>query len=193
MKNLNELKIEETRRWIKTVVIGNNFCPFAAKPFSEDKIRYFISPAEDETALVDDVVNELLTLRDANPTELETSILIVPNCFQNFEVYNQFLSIVDIILQRLALEGFIQIATFHPDYCFEGLSKDDVRNYTNRSIYPMFHLIRENSVEHARALHPNIDAIPQQNMDKLQSMGLNKINKQLATCYLQKNKIISSD
>jgi len=186
LDNLNELKIEETRRWIKTVVIGNNFCPFAAKPFSEDKIRYFISPAEDETTLVDDVVNELITLRDANPTEIETSILIVPNCLQNFEDYNQFLSVLDIILEKLALEGLIQIATFHPKYCFEDLPKDDVRNYTNRSIYPMFHLIREDSVEQARALHPDIDAIPQHNMDKLQSMGLNKINKQLAACHLQK-------
>lgn len=179
--------IEETRRWIKTMVIGNNFCPFAAKPYSEDKIRYFISPAEDETALVDDVVNELIMLRDTNPTEIETSILIVPNCVKNFEDYNQFLSVADIILEKLSMEGLVQIASFHPDYCFEDLTSDDVRNYTNRSIYPMFHLIREESVEQASALHPNIDAIPQHNMDKLESLGLNRIKKQLATCYLHKS------
>ena len=188
MDNINKVIIEETRRWIKTVVIGNNFCPFAAKPFAEDKIRYFISPAENTSALVDDVVNELITLRDSNPTEIETAILIVPNCFEGFQEYNQFISLLDIILEKLALEGVIQIATFHPEYCFEDLDVDDVRNYTNRSIYPMFHLIREDSVEQARFLHPNIDTIPQRNMDKLVSMGLNKINKQLASCHFSKSK-----
>lgn len=185
MNNTDETIIEETRRWIKTIVIGNNFCPFAAKPFSEDKIRYFVSPAENEAVLVDDVVNELILLRDADPAEIETSVLLVPNCFENFEDYNQFLSLVDVILEKLALEGVIQIASFHPDYCFENLSSDDVRNYTNRSLYPMFHLIREESVERARTFHPDIDAIPEQNMDRLQSLGVNKIIKQLSSCHLR--------
>ena len=182
----NETVIAETQRWIKDIVIGNNFCPFAAKPFIEDRIHYFVSPAEDEKALVDDVISEMVLLRDANPAEIETTILIVPNCFQSFDDYNQFLSLVDVILEKLELEGVLQVATFHPDYCFDDLSQDDVRNYTNRSIYPMFHLIREDSVEGARAMHPDIDLIPDQNMEKLMALGLNKINKQLSACYLKK-------
>ena len=183
----NELIIEETRRWIKSIVIGNNFCPFAAKPFAENKIHYFVSSAKDEKSLVDDVISELILLRDTDPAEIETSILLAPYCFESFDDYNQFLTLTDIILEKLTLEGVIQIATFHPDYCFEDLSEDDVRNYTNRSIYPMFHLIREDSVEQARALHPDVDDIPQQNMDKLLSMGLNKINKQISACQFKKN------
>lgn len=183
----NDNVVEETRRWIKTIVIGHNFCPFATKPFSENKIRYYVSPAKDEKALVDDVINELILLRDVDPAEIETSILLVPNCFESFDDYNEFITLTDVILEKLALEGVIQIATFHPDYCFEDLSEDDVRNYTNRSIYPMFHLIREDSVEQARALHPDVDGIPQLNMDKLLSIGLNKIYKQIAACKLKNN------
>jgi hypothetical protein len=178
--------IEETQCWIKNIVIAHNFCPFAAKPFVENRIRYFVSPAEDETALVDDLINELIILRDSDPRDTETSILIIPNCFESFEDYNEFISVVDVILEKLQLEGVIQVATFHPEYCFDGLSQDDVRNYTNRSIYPMFHLIREESVEHARAIHPDIDSIPEKNMEKLLSLGEHRINKQISSCFVKK-------
>ena len=180
-----ESVIEETQRWIKNIVIGHNFCPFAAKPFAENRIRYFVSPAEDEVALVDDVVNELLFLRDANPAEIETAFLIAPHCFDNFSDYNQFIELLDVIIEKLSMEGEVQIATFHPDYCFADLSEDDVCNYTNRSIYPMFHLIREDSVDQARAMHPDVDRIPDDNMEKLQSLGLNRIKKQILGCMIK--------
>ena len=133
------------------------------------------------------MISELIFLRDADPREIETSLLIVPNCFPTFDDYNQFLSLTDVIIEKLALEGILLIATFHPDYCFEDLSQDDVRNYTNRSLYPMFHFIREDSIEAAGAIYPDIDGIPEKNMEKLLSLGLNRMNKQLASCKF-KNK-----
>jgi len=180
--------VEETRLWIKNIVIGHNFCPFASKPFKENKIRYFVSLAEDEVSLIDDVISELLSLRKADPSVVETTILIVPVCFDAFDDYNQFIDLLDVILEKLAMEGEIQIATFHPDYCFADLSYDDVRNYTNRSLYPMFHFIREDSVASARAIHPDIDGIPEANMEKLESLGLNKIRKQIASCFFHSNE-----
>lgn len=186
LNNQDDIIIEETRRWIKEIVIGNNFCPFAAKPFIEERIRYFSSTAEDEKTLVDDVISELILLRDADPAEIETSVLIAARCFETFEDYNQFLSLVDMIVEKLELSGTIQVASFHPDYCFEDLAEDDVRNFTNRSIYPMFHFIREDSVEHARAIFPDIDEIPTRNMEKLISLGINRMRKQISSCYLNK-------
>ncbi len=185
MDNTDNRIVEETQLWIKNMVIGHNFCPFAAKPFKENKIRYFVSLAEDDVSLVDDVVSELLFLREADPNSVETSVLIVPDCFDTFDDYNQFIDLLDVILEKLEMEGEIQIATFHPDYCFSDLSHDDVRNYTNRSLYPMFHFIREDSVASARATHSDIDGIPDANMEKLESLGLNRIRKQLASCCLK--------
>ena len=95
---------------------------------------------------------------------------------------------VDMAIEKLGLVGEIQLATFHPDYCFSDLSQDDVRNYTNRSLYPMFHFIREDSIEQMRGVFNNIELIPEQNMEKLQSIGLEGIESQISACYLNQKK-----
>ena len=174
------LVIEQTRSWVKDIVIENNFCPFAAKPFVQGKIRFKASDADDAEKLVDELVNELSLLQDADINEIETSLLIVPKFLNNFEDYNQFLDIVDDILDQMSLIGEIQVASFHPEYQFADLSKSDVRNYTNRSIYPMFHLIREESVENARNTYPDVENIPDRNMEKLEAMGLDTVSAALA-------------
>jgi len=170
------LVIKQTKAWVKDIVIDNNFCPFAANPFVQDKIRFKVSDAIDGEKLVDDLVNELSFLQDADINKLETSLLIVPEFLNNFEDYNQFLDVVDEILAQMSLVGEIQIASFHPNYQFADLSSTDVRNYTNRSIYPMFHLIREVSVENARNAYPDVENIPNNNMEKLETMGLEAVN-----------------
>ena len=172
--------IEKVKRWLEHIVIQYNFCPFAKKPFKQNKIRYFVSAARNEEALIDDLMAELMLLQQTDIKKLETSIVIVPNVFHDFESYNQFGAILDHLITSLKLQGIIQIATFHPDYQFADLDAEDVRNYTNRSPYPLFHLIREDSVEQARKVFPDIENIPENNMKKLQDMGLEKIKDELA-------------
>ena len=174
--------IFETKQWIEKIIIGHNFCPFAKKPFNQDTIRYKVSHAKDGEAIVDDLVDELLYLHEISPTEVETTILIAPDALADFEDYNQFLDVVDSALEELDLNDIIQVASFHPDYRFADLDADDVRNYTNRSIYPMFHLIREDSVEHARATYPDVEEIPDKNMELLQEQGLDVIRHQRNAC-----------
>ena len=87
-----------------------------------------------------------------------------------------FLDVVDSIIHELKVEGLIQVASFHPDYQFADLDKDDVRNYTNRSPYPMFHLIRESSIEKARE-QMDTESIPDRNMDLLLDLGIEKVKK----------------
>lgn len=175
----NDDAIRLTKNWVEKIVIKHNFCPFAARPFRENRIRYISSDAKTENDLVDDLVNELARLRDTPSSELETTLLILTSCLLDFESYNQFLDIVDAILEEMDLVGDIQVASFHPDYCFADLTPDDVRNYTNRSIYPMFHLIREASVEAAHDSYPDIDLVPEKNMSLLEDIGLEAIVKQI--------------
>ena len=172
----------ETKQWIEKIIINHNFCPFAKKPFNQDKIRYAVSSATDSEKVVDDLVDELLLLHETPATEVETTILIVPNTLIDFDEYNQFLDVTDSALEELDLVDIIQVASFHPDYCFADLDVDDVRNYTNRSIYPMFHLIREDSVEHARATFKDVENIPDANMDLLLEIGLDAIRHQRNAC-----------
>lgn len=182
-ENLFEKKvINETKTWVKKIIIAHNFCPFAKKPFNKDTIRYAVSNANNSEPLVDDIIAELSHLQNTKIAKVETSIVIAPRCLADFSEYNQFLDIVDAALEALDLVGIIQVASFHPDYCFADLAADDVRNYTNRSIYPMFHLIREDSVEHARAIYPNVEAIADKNMDLLLALGLESIQQQRHSC-----------
>jgi len=183
MSDITERKIiEEIQCWISEVVIKHNFCPFAHKPFKQKRIRYFVASAQQESDLVDDLIDELLGLAEADPEDFETSIFIIPDCLQEFVDYNQFIDVIDEILKHTSLKSIIQVATFHPAYRFSGSDAEDVRNYTNRSPYPMFHLIREDSVEKARQTYSEVESIPRKNMTVLEVLGLETIRAQLKAC-----------
>ena len=182
----DEQAIAAARCWVEQVVIKHNFCPFAHKPARNNTIRYAASLAQDADALVEELINELILLRDADHAKIETTVLVVPNCLQRFDDYNQFLDLVDVLIEQFNLQGLIQVASFHPDYQFADLEKDDVRNYTNRSPYPMFHLILEDSIAHARDSYPDVDQIPENNMRLLQEQGLDQAKQQLQACIKDK-------
>ncbi len=181
--NVPELHvIAQTRSWVKNIVLRHNLCPFAHQPFQKDTIRYVVCEGDDSDMVVESVINELIALRDSDSNVVETSLLITPNCFSDFEDYNEFLNVIDMLVEQFHLEGVIQVASFHPDYQFADLDADDARNYTNRSLYPMFHLILEDSIERARATHPDVHGIPQTNMDLLEKQGLEESKRQLENC-----------
>ncbi len=180
---LNEEQvITQTRQWVQDIVMRHNLCPFAHKPFRNDVIRYHVCMAAQEEAVVEALINEMKRLRDADREKLETTLLVTPNCFHSFDDYNQFLNVVDVLIEQFNLEGVIQVASFHPDYQFADLEPDDVRNYTNRSLHPMFHLILEKSIEEARESYPDVHEIPENNMKLLADMGLEEAQRQLAAC-----------
>lgn len=178
--------ITETRNWVKEVVLRHNFCPFAHRPFQQEAIRYAVTLTDDPDQVADVLMTELLLLHDsttdADANNIETTLLITPNCLLDFRDYNDFLNIVDMVIAQLDLCGVIQVASFHPDYQFADLGAWDVRNYTNRSLYPMFHLILEDSIEDARATYPNVETIPQLNMTRLEKLGLDEAQQQLRRC-----------
>ena len=168
--------IEQTKKWLEKFVIKHNLCPFAVKPFRDNRIRYVNCSASNEKELADILIDEILLLRDMDPEKTETTLVIAPFVLVDFLDYNQFLNVVDSIIDELNVEGVIQVASFHPDYQFADLGKDDVRNYTNRSPYPMFHLIREDSIEKAREMM-DTESIPDRNMQLLMDIGLDGVNK----------------
>jgi hypothetical protein len=164
--------IQETRAWLEKAVIGLNLCPFAKPVHVAGRIRYAVSQAETPEALLVDLLAELRTLAAADPEEIETTLLIHPGVLTDFLDYNDFLGVADAALEELDLIGEIQIASFHPDYQFEGTAPDDIENYTNRSPHPILHLLRESSVEEAVASFPDTDRIYRANIETLQKLGL---------------------
>jgi hypothetical protein len=163
--------IAATRHWLEKAVIGLNLCPFAKAVHVKDQIRYVVSEAETPEALLAELTAELRALVAADPEETETTVVIHPRVLTNFLDYNDFLGVADAAIAELGLEGVLQIASFHPQYQFAGTEADAIENYTNRSPYPMLHLLREASVERAVAAFPDAAQIYEKNMETLRRLG----------------------
>ncbi len=138
--------IEETRKWVDRIVVGLNLCPFARRVTEAGRVRYAVTDAEGEGDLLAALEAELAQLTAADRAAVETTILIHPHALTRFPDYLDFLPEADRLVRRLGLRGVVQIAGFHPSYQFRGTEPDAVENATNRSPYPMLHLLREASV-----------------------------------------------
>ncbi len=166
-----EQVIAATRLWLERAVIGQQLCPFAAGPYLNDRVRFCVSEQRSSAGLLEDLGRELQTLQDTDPLQCETTLLMHPQVMTDFLDYNDFLDECDAAVAALGLEGELQVASFHPDYQFAGTSKQDITNFTNRSPYPMLHLLREASVARAAATFPGIDEIGPRNMTTLRRLG----------------------
>jgi hypothetical protein len=161
-----------TVRWLERAVIGLNLCPFAKAVHVKQQIRYRVSRETDRAGLLGELRSELQLLQGANAEIHDTTLWVVPTQFPEFLKFNDFLGDADRLLGRHKLRGVLQIASFHPDYQFDGADRDDISNFTNRSPFAMLHLLREASVERAVAAFPQPEAIFEKNIQTLQAMGI---------------------
>jgi len=161
-----------TRHWLEVAVIGLDLCPFANAVHTRGLIRWTVSDAATPEGLLADLLRELRLLAEADPAEIETTLLIHPEVLGDFLDYNDFLDVADAALVDEELDGEIQIASFHPRYQFAGTAPDDVENCTNRSPYPMLHLLRESSVDRAVETFPDTGRIYEKNVETLRRLGL---------------------
>ena len=162
---------EQVDQWLNDVVIGLNLCPFAAKPQRNKQIKIFVSEASQEEALLKDILLQLIELSNTEPEKLETTLVVVPNMLQDFWDYNFFIDWVEGLIKQQDWEGIFQVATFHPDYCFGGAEPEDDENLTNRSPYPVFHLIREESMEKVLKHYPDPESIPDTNIARVSALS----------------------
>ncbi|WP_150586302.1 DUF1415 domain-containing protein [Pandoraea communis] len=168
----HEAVIAETRYWLTRAVIGLNLCPFAKAVHVKDQIRYAVSAARDREGALLDLERELQRLAEADPQAVDTTLLILPHALLDFHEYNDALFFAERMLKQLHLEGELQIASFHPEYQFEGTAPDDVENYTNRSPYPILHLLRESSIDRAVEAFPEAETIFERNEALMRKMGV---------------------
>lgn len=164
--------IAAIRRWLERAVIGLNLCPFAKAVLAKGQVRFVLSAATTPEALLEQLGEELLRLRDTPADQVDTTLLVHPRVLGDFLDYNDFLGLADALVAELDLEGVLQVASFHPDYRFAGTDPDDIGNCTNRSPHPTLHLLREDSVARAVAAFPDPDAIVERNIGTLRGLGL---------------------
>ena len=178
MKDRQQI-IDTTKLWLDRFVIGLNLCPFAKHPFRNDKIRYIVFEGSDLEKLTETWLKEANALVETTPSVLETTLIILPEVLDEFEAYLDFIEMSEFILEEVDLDGVIQIASFHPDYQFDETEPTDVENYTNRSPFPMLHLLREESVNRAIEAYPEIGDIPDNNIDTMNKLGLTRVKQML--------------
>jgi len=171
MNTEHDKVIAATRQWLERAVIGLNLCPFAKAVHMRRQVRWVVSDATDIEVLLADLVAELEALHAADAEQVDTTLLIHPGVLQDFLDYNDFLDVADAALAELGLDGDIQVASFHPDYQFDGTDRDDIENFSNRSPYPTLHLLREASVEKALQAFPGAAHIYERNIDTLRELG----------------------
>ena len=162
--------VEATRQWVERIVVGLNLCPFAKRELVADRVRFVLVDGNDVEPLLATLHDECLALRASNT--IETTLLVFPAVLREFEAYNDALGLVDTLLEEWGFEGEFQVASFHPDYVFAGEDPKDMSHYTNRSPYPVFHILRESSLEKAIAAHPDVEGIPERNIERLRELGL---------------------
>lgn len=168
---------KKIRSWIEDFIIGLNLCPFAKKPWQLGQVKIRVVESSNEEDLTRALLEELSVLVEVKPSEVETTLLAHPNLLADFDDFLAYHEWTAEILQKSGVEGLIQIVGFHPDYYFDGVDQNDQGNYTNRSPYPMLHLIREQSVEAVAANYPDIEQIPARNVALLQEMTLADLKK----------------
>jgi hypothetical protein len=159
------------RHWLERAVIGLNLCPYARAPHVGGRIRWVLSEARDSDGLVEELLVELEHLRQHDSAEVETTLLVIPDLLADFEDYLDLLHAAEALLQALGYAGEFQLASFHPDYRFEGANADAIENCSNRSPLPMLHLLREDSISRIVDAGADVDAIPERNQQRLRELG----------------------
>ena len=175
--------LRATQKWIDEVVVGLGFCPFASASIKAGGLRLELCATTEVEDLCRLLVDELVFLQSQKGETYDSTLLVHPNLLSDFAVFNEFLGMCEDILAGLSLEGVFQIASFHPRYCFADADENDVGNYTNRSPYPMLHILREASIEAALKTYPDPQNIPTRNIKLTQDLGLQVMKALLEACY----------
>ena len=181
----SELVIQQTRSWVSDFVVAHNICPFARKELERGGIHYEVCQEEQVEAALSGLIEMCQRLDEKS--SMGTILFILPASFLNFNDYLDLLDMANDLLFQQGYEGVYQLASFHPDYCFEDVDRDDASHYTNRSPYPMLHIIREAELEKILEKYPNPEAIPERNIAYCRDLGSDALVNILQAC-INKNQ-----
>ena len=167
----------KTLAWVKDFVIGLNLCPFARPLLASEALRVTVCEANDDEGVAAALLDEIQLIQKASESEVATTLVVFPNALQGFDGYLAFLDGAQQLLEEMDLLGVLQLASFHPDYRFDGEPMDAASHFTNRAPFPMIHLLREDMVTRALETYPNPEQIPERNIQKLEDLGLERLQQ----------------
>lgn len=182
----DELVTAQTMKWVKDFIVTLNVCPFAKREVEKESVRCVVVRSKKIDVALEELMSEIQWLDEHSETE--TTLLVFPTLFKDFHRYLDFVETAENLMFNQGCEGVYQLATFHPDYCFSGAEPDDVSNYTNRSPYPMLHILREESLDKAIEFYGDTTDIPNQNIIKMETLGKHKLDSIFTLCMKVDNE-----
>ena len=152
--------IEACKEWVEEFVLKHNLCPFAHPFVRNEWVEYRLSV---QTELEDRIMEFLSALDELDEEDSPKTMLLVYDDPQlDFDTY---LDLYELCESSLEQENrAYQLASFHPNYCFADEEYDDPANLSNRSPYPIIHILRLEDVADAVDGHKDSLSIPQRNM-----------------------------
>lgn len=153
------------------MVVGLNLCPFSASVIAREQVYYAICDATTDAQLKQFYVNELQRLLGADENDIATSLLMFTQGLDEFDDYLALLDWFQQLLEQAELTEHVQLASFHPQYQFEGVEANDLSHFTNRSPYPTIHLLRQDQVTKALAHVSDPEKIYEDNIKTLNKLG----------------------
>lgn len=171
MTNLESRALQATKDWVKQLVVAYQLCPFARVPWQNETIDYRCVAESSLQALHTAVLQACRDMETQAETTISTILLILLEGYADFLHYWELVGQAEVWLEDAGYAGMFQIASFHPHYRFAGVEADAAQNYTNRSPFPMLHLIREDQIAAAVAQHPDIESVPQRNIALMEAKG----------------------
>ena len=186
MQLTEELVIAQTKAWVDSFIVGKNVCPFARREIERGSVRFVVVRTRETSVALEELIAEADWL-DQHP-ETETTLMIFPTLCSDFMSYLDFVDDAEQLMFEQGCEGVYQLATFHPKYCFAGADDGDVSNYTNRSPYPMLHLLRESSLDKAIEFYGDTSGIPDRNIELMERTGEPALIELMRQCMNQAEK-----
>lgn len=177
MKNMDQSIIERTKRWIQEFIVDHHICPFAKSTIDNDLIYFFVAVNENEEECLKEFSGILLECARKTNQELSNAFFILKDQTSDFEDFINWFYMAEMVSEQLDLQEIFQLVPFHPGFIYEGESKDAPGNYTNRSPYPMIHILRVEEVEKAVSEHSDTRAISGRNKAYLEEIGEERLRR----------------
>ena len=169
---MDNIAVDKVKAWISSFVIKLNLCPFAKEAFSKDNIHYVIVKSNEASEIINCFKTEI---KDLHTSLYSTSVVIIDHKELDFLEYLRIFDWCEKELNKSGLDEVFQLASFHPDYQFAGTDYSDQSNFTNRSPYPLVHILSSAEVAKAINMYGDTSKIFKRNIELMESMTSEKL------------------
>ncbi|MEE2645118.1 MAG: DUF1415 family protein [Myxococcota bacterium] len=192
-----EEALRECQRWVEGWVVGERLCPFARPAIEAGEVAYRCLTEDDEAPLIAALIEAAICCLEEGQTML---LILTARKWQAFSHYLELLKHAESALEQerievevevedqtkatleeVSLGEQVQLASFHPGYLFADEAPDSTSHYSNRSPWPILHLLPEYLIDATLPEGSDPLKIPERNIAHLEALGLGEVLRRLRT------------